>query len=250
MSFIRYVICKCFLQSCDLSFLFLNSVFEEHLMTGYLHACMHAKLIQSCPILCDSVAFSWPGSSVHGILQARILEWVGLLFSRWSLQPRNWTCVSSISCIGRQVLYHLWYLKSWLVIWGSTNAQNPCFNLGWLWSDLLDPELPMGWVGASIVTTLWVSFSICSICLLSSSQPLFQRIPYNNLLHASFSLSQFPGTTPKAGPVSAFACYKSLLCNGILPFCCCSVTKSCLTLCVPLDCSTPTKMYIEEHFGP
>ena len=37
---------------------------------------MHAKLLQSCPTLCDSMDHSLPGSSVHGILQARILEWV------------------------------------------------------------------------------------------------------------------------------------------------------------------------------
>ena len=37
---------------------------------------MHAKLLQSCPILCDSTDCSLPGSSVRGILQAKILEWV------------------------------------------------------------------------------------------------------------------------------------------------------------------------------
>ena len=38
--------------------------------------CMHAKLLQSCLTLCDPMDPSPPGSSVHGILQARILEWV------------------------------------------------------------------------------------------------------------------------------------------------------------------------------
>ena len=50
-------------------------------------------------------ANSWPpSSSVHGILQARILEWVAISFYRGSSQPRNWTC---ISCTGRRILYHL-----------------------------------------------------------------------------------------------------------------------------------------------
>ena len=40
----------------------------------YVCACMRAKSLQSCSTLCDSVDFSLPGSSVHGILQARILE--------------------------------------------------------------------------------------------------------------------------------------------------------------------------------
>ena len=47
-----------------------------------------------------------PGFSVHGILQARILEWVAMPSSRGSSPPRDWTHVSYISRIGRQVLYH------------------------------------------------------------------------------------------------------------------------------------------------
>ena len=43
---------------------------------------MHAKLFQSCPTLCNPVNCSLPGSSVRGILQARILEWVAISFSR------------------------------------------------------------------------------------------------------------------------------------------------------------------------
>ena len=43
-----------------------------------LSACMHAKLLQSCPALCEPMDCSPPGSSVHGILQARILEWVAM----------------------------------------------------------------------------------------------------------------------------------------------------------------------------
>ena len=48
---------------------------------------------------------SLPGSSVFGILQAWILERVAICFSRISSQPRDWSCVSGISCIGRQSLY-------------------------------------------------------------------------------------------------------------------------------------------------
>ena len=47
-----------------------------------------------------------PGSSVHGIFQARILEWVALPISRGSSRPRDQTCASYISCTGRRVLYH------------------------------------------------------------------------------------------------------------------------------------------------
>ena len=48
---------------------------------------------------------SWPGSSVHGILQARILEWVAISSSRESSWPRDRTRVSCISFIGRRILY-------------------------------------------------------------------------------------------------------------------------------------------------
>ena len=52
--------------------------------------------------LCSS-----PGFSIHGILQARILEWVTMPSSRReSSQPRAGTCISDVSCTGRQVLYH------------------------------------------------------------------------------------------------------------------------------------------------
>ena len=51
---------------------------------------------QSCPTMCKPTDGSPPGSAVHGILQARILEWVAIPFSRGSSQPRNWTQVSCI----------------------------------------------------------------------------------------------------------------------------------------------------------
>ena len=52
---------------------------------------------QSCLTLCDPVDYSPPGSSVHGILQARILEQVAMPFSRRSSQPRDRTQVSCIA---------------------------------------------------------------------------------------------------------------------------------------------------------
>ena len=52
---------------------------------------------QSCPTLCYSMDFSSPISSAHGILQARILDWVAIPFSKRSSQPRDWSQVSSIA---------------------------------------------------------------------------------------------------------------------------------------------------------
>ena len=74
--------------------------------------CMRAKSHQLCLTLCDPMDCSHPGSSVHGILQARILEWVAMPFSRGSSQPRDQTHVSHVSCICRWVLYHWHQLGS------------------------------------------------------------------------------------------------------------------------------------------
>ena len=63
---------------------------------------MHAKLLQLCPPLCDSMDHSLPGSSVHRILQERILGWVAISSCRGSSQPRDRTCISCDSCIDRQ----------------------------------------------------------------------------------------------------------------------------------------------------
>ena len=46
--------------------------------------CLHAKLLHQCPTLCDPMDCSPPGSSVHGTLQARVLEWVAMASSRGS----------------------------------------------------------------------------------------------------------------------------------------------------------------------
>ena len=61
--------------------------------------CVHAW---SWPILGDPMDYSPPGSSVYGVLQARVLEWIAISFSRGSSRPRVQICVS---CIGRQILY-------------------------------------------------------------------------------------------------------------------------------------------------
>ena len=63
-----------------------------------------SEVAQSCPTLCDPMDCSLPGFSIHGILQARILEWVTVSFSRGSSRPRDRTLVSRIG--GRR--FNLW----------------------------------------------------------------------------------------------------------------------------------------------
>ena len=64
-------------------------------LTNHLTLCM--VVAQPCPTLCDPKDCSLPGSSVHGILRARILGWVAIPFSRGSSQPRDQTWVSCIA---------------------------------------------------------------------------------------------------------------------------------------------------------
>ena len=74
-------------------------------------ACVCAELLQSCPTLCNPMNYSLPGCSVHGILQARVLEWVAMPSSRGSSQPRDQTQVSCIA--GR-----------FFTIWATREAQS------------------------------------------------------------------------------------------------------------------------------
>ena len=66
-----------------------------------------SEVAQSYPTLCDPMDYSPPGSSIHGILQARKLEWVAISFSRGYSQPRDHTQVSHIA--GRH--FNLWVTR-------------------------------------------------------------------------------------------------------------------------------------------
>ena len=78
--------------------------------------CTHAH---SCPILCYPINCSLVVSSDHGILQARILEWVAIPFFGGSSPPRGQTCVSWVSWIGRRILSH------WITWEAITSSLNP-----------------------------------------------------------------------------------------------------------------------------
>ena len=60
---------------------------------------MHAKSLELCPTLCDCMDYKPPGSSVRGILQARILKWVVMPSSRGSSQAKDWIQVSCIQMV-------------------------------------------------------------------------------------------------------------------------------------------------------
>ena len=70
---------------------------------------------QSCPALCNLMDCSLPGTSVHGIFQARVLEWVAISIFRGSSQPRDWSHLCYASCLCRWVLYHRGHLEAPMV---------------------------------------------------------------------------------------------------------------------------------------
>ena len=98
--------------------------------------------------LCDPTDCSLPGSSVHGVLQARILEWVAISISRESSWPRDRIRISCISCIGRQILYHwatLLDLNTWGICKSSYTNLPSCWTY-WNWlSGWFKVSHPLSW---------------------------------------------------------------------------------------------------------
>ena len=89
------------------------------------------KLVtQSCPTLCDPMDHSPPGSSVHGILQARVLEWVATSFSRGSSWPRDQTRVSWIA----GGFFTIWATGSYILIitWNENGLMHQAKDIDWL----------------------------------------------------------------------------------------------------------------------
>ena len=91
--------------------------------TSYLPNWMTDLLLlpfsQSCLILCDPMDSGLPGSAIHGIFQARILEWAVISFSRGSSQPRNWAGVSGNA--GR-------FFTDWATREAPLNCRGPLLN--------------------------------------------------------------------------------------------------------------------------
>ena len=95
--------------------------FLAHKWQGYKIAPSVFSVTQLCPALCNPKDCTSPGASVHGIFQARILEWVAISSSRGSSRPRDWTCVSCISFIGKHIPYHCAWEAQHPVLSGNTS---------------------------------------------------------------------------------------------------------------------------------
>ena len=89
----------------------------------------------SCLTLCSPVDCNLSGSSVHGIFQASILEWVAISYSRGSSWPKDWNFISFISCICRPILYRC-------TIW---EPERTCFKYShWLYNKVTFLNLKKG----------------------------------------------------------------------------------------------------------
>ena len=85
--------------------------------------CVCVLIAQSCPALCNSMDCGLSGSSIHGILQARVLEWVAIPVFRGSSQPKDWT---QFSC----------FAGRFFTVWVTGEAQFSCVET-WTTSDAL-----------------------------------------------------------------------------------------------------------------
>ena len=86
------------------------------------HSFDYTDLCQLCPTLCNSVDCSPPGSSVHGILQARVLEWVAIPFSKGSSRPRD---QAQVSCIAGR--FFIWANRE--AFWGANMHRKQSLSL-------------------------------------------------------------------------------------------------------------------------
>ena len=173
-----------------------------------------------------------PGSSVHRILQARILQCAAMSSSRGSSRPRDQTHVSYVFCISRRVLYHY-------AIWEATTISQGLLKL-------MSIELVMVSNHLILCHPLHLLPSIFpSIRVFSNVSALHSRWPkywswYVSTPHLILSSQQpcksaispliFANEKPETGRMSI---------SNSSGNCCHSVAQSCLTLCYPMDCSMP-----------
>ena len=113
-------------------------------MRCWLFTCeSESEVAQSCLTLCDPTDCSPPGSSTHGIFQAKVLEWVATSSSRGSSWPRNRTCVSRI--VGRR-FYHLSHQGSPIIHLVRTKKLQPLRWETWIFFFLLQNFPKACWV--------------------------------------------------------------------------------------------------------
>ena len=155
-----------------------HQLFSRELL---FHVLKWSEVAQSCPTLCNPMDCSLPGFSIHGILQARILEWVTISFSRGSSWPRDQTRVSRIG--GR--CFNLWATKYDTIAQaqsGTGKTSHVCYfhpaTVGdWVQGDpstSTGPHQRTGSIDPKCNSGTWRLYGVFSLLLnLRSSQALF-----------------------------------------------------------------------------
>ena len=128
---------KCPLTVWEREGIVQKKIFEETIPENFQNL-VCVLVAQSCPTLCDPTDCSPPGSFIHGIFQARIVEWVAISFSRRSSQPRDRALVSHIS--GR--LFIIWATReaqgqSRMLVWWNRETEGVWINC-WILALALD----------------------------------------------------------------------------------------------------------------
>ena len=165
---------------------------------------MKLLVVQSWPTLCNPMDCSPPGSSVHGILQVRILEWVFIHFSRGSSRPRDWTLISpklrtSLCFFGSSVQFSRSVVSDCLRPHESQQARPPC------------PSPTPGVHSDSCPSSQWCHPAISSSGVLFSSGP--QSLPASE----SFPMSQLFTWRGQSTGVSASASFLPKKSQGCSP---------------------------------
>ena len=167
-----------------------------------MHACWVASVM---PDSLRPHGLSPPGSSVHGILQARILEWVAMLSSRGSSRSKDRIRVSCVSCIGRWVLYPQCHL-------GSPRNHNSGFQYQWF---LLFPARDTSPMGRSLLVGRGSSLPFSSVQLLSHVRLL--ATPWTAAHQASLSITNSQSLLKLTSIELVMPSKHLILCHPLLP---------------------------------
>ena len=153
--------------------------------TEMIRGCCCCSVAKSCLTLCHPMDCSLPGSSAHENFQARILEWFAISYFRGSSWPRDWICISWVSCIGR------WFCLLLVPLGGEGNGtplqysclENPMDGGAWYAADYGVPK-----------SRTWLSdFTFTSY---------FPALEKEMATHSSVLAWKIPGTGEPGGPPS------------------------------------------------
>ena len=137
------------------------------LVGGLNKVSLCVSVTQSCPALCHPMDCSPSGSSVHGILQARRLEWVAISSSRGSSLPRDQTQVSRVSCVAGKFFYRLNHLESPkvpLVLLRVPPRAESAHQLGWVLVSRERTRPPASFPRLSLIQFATPPLAPCLLC--------------------------------------------------------------------------------------